>query len=294
MNTAEEKNQNVRRYNQHFIIDNSVLDDLILYSGIESDETVLEIGPGNGSITEKLVEDAEKVIAIESDIGLQQYLERLKVKYDNLDIIYGNALNVRFPKFDRIVSNISFNITEPLLNKLFDENFKSGTVVFGARYTEEATKEHPSTRMGILTRSYFEVECIKEIPSYCFEPEPSTDASIVTINPIKKTELLSSFRKYIIRCIWDQKTRPLEHALSTAFDQYQSSKGNKNSDSYKFMNEIAKKYNHDLNIRTDRMSNPEFLDLYELLGTIKLKKFFSGHKPKGGAKNWRIEYQEYL
>jgi len=294
MNTAEEKNQNVRRYNQHFIIDNSVLDDLVLNSGIEIDETVLEIGPGDGSITEKLVEYAEKVIAIESDIGLKQSLERLKVKYDNLEIIYANALNVRFPKFDRIVSNIPFNITEPLLNKLFGENFKSGTVIFGARYAEEATKEHPSTRMGILTRSYFEVECIKEVPSYCFEPEPSTDASIITLNPIKKLELLSSFKKYIVRCIWDQKTRPLEYALSAAFAQYQSSKGNKNSDSYQFINEIAKNYNHDLNTRTERISNPEFLDLYEILGNIKLKKIFGGHKPRGGAKNWRIEFKEYL
>ncbi len=285
---------NIRRYNQHFINDESVLEDLVLNSDIANDDTVLEIGPGNGLITAKLLKAAKKVIVIEYDKRMEIFLGQLKEKYPNLEVKYGNALTINFPKIDVIVSNIPFNITEPLLSRLFSEKFRAATLLVGETYGRQATNANPNSRIGLLTRAYFEAHYIKDVPSKCFDPEPSTNGSIITLYPVKKSELKDDFKRYMIRCIWDQKTKLLKDALSSAIFQYIDAKSSKTSSPRPFLEQINKKYDLPLQARVDKLINSEFLGLYDMLDKINLKKCFGGHKPRGGARNWRIDYAEYI
>ncbi|MBU1205139.1 MAG: methyltransferase domain-containing protein [Nanoarchaeota archaeon] len=284
----------VRKLNQHFLTDEMVLDDIVLNSNIESDDIVLEIGPGKGDLTRKLAEVARKVIAVEYDKRLSQYLDKLMEQYPNVEIIYGDALKIKFPKIDRIVSNIPFNITEPLISRLFSERFRTATLLVGETYGKQVAKGHSVSRIGLLTRAYFKVDYVKDIPSTCFDPEPATNGSVIELYPLKKQNLEQNFREYIIRCIWDQRTRPLSDALPAAIFQYISANGGKNTTPNDFLKQIQRNYHHPLTIRVDKLTNPEFLDLYDSLRGINLKKAFGGYKPRGGAKNWRIDYAKYL
>jgi len=296
----EEKNQNeeiiagVRKLSQHFLVDQKVIDDLVFASETDREDTILEIGPGRGNITKRLVEVADKVIAVEYDKRLAPYLNELSKRHNNLEIIFGDILKIRFPNTDRIISNIPFNITEPLITKLLNEKFKSASFIVGETYGKQATTRRSSTRLGLLTKAYFNIDYVRAVPSGSFDPEPATDCSIITLYPLKKQEIKTDFRLYILRCIWDQKTRPLKDALSAAIFQYTGTKGSEISGTERFVSQVKKSYNHPLNKRVDNLTNPEFTDLYSALKRINIKKLFGGHKPRGGARNWRKDFSDYI
>lgn len=296
MDTQKEKgiNHSVRRLNQHFLTDDKVLDNFVLNSNIENDDIVLEVGAGKGDLTKRLAEIARKVIAIEYDRTLMPYLDEIRTRYTNVEILYRNVLETKLPQVDRVVSNIPFNITEPFISSLFSEKFKSATLFVGETFGKQAVSKYPVSRIDLLTRAYFEVEHVGVVPSSCFNPEPATDSFIITLYPLKKHKLKDDLRRYIIRCIWDQKTRPLNDALSAAISQYIYVKGGNNITPSAFLRQIEENYDHSLDVRVDKLTNPDFLDLYESLNKVNLRKVFGGHKPKGGAKNWRIEYEKHI
>lgn len=290
-----EPSPSLRRLNQHFFTDESAIEAMIAISEIEADDVVLEIGPGTGTLTERLARAARKVFAIEQDKRLRNALNERLAAYPDVKVIYGNALRVRLPKADRIVSNLPFNITEPFISRLFSEQFRTATLLVGKTYGQQATTtERPSSRISLLTRAYFETSYVRDVPSTCFLPEPSTDCSIITLQPLRKIDLEDDLRLYIIRCIWNQKTRPLIDALSSAVSQYICAKGGNASNPDSFLRQIQCGYRHSLDVRVDTLDNPGFLALYDALGKVNIKKAFNGHKPRGGSRNWRVEYAEHL
>ena len=285
----------VARFNQHFLIDESVLDSIVANSGVESDDLVLEVGPGRGDLTKRLVEVARKVVAIEYDSRLVEGLRLMAQDYDNLEIVHADALKTRFPKnIGHIVANIPFNITEPLIKRMLQESFTSATLLVGETYAKNAMSHRPDTRLGLITRAYFKVDPVIDVPSSCFDPEPSTDCSVITLTPQTKKALTGDFGLYMVRSIWDQKSRPLGDALKSGISQYAVSKGGETIDGASFLKQLSKHYSHTLNTRVDNVTNPEFIDLYEALSIVKLKHLFGGHKPRGGARNWRVQYERFL
>ena len=102
----------MRRLGQHFLADPRILGRIADAVEIEPGETVLEIGPGKGSLTEALLERGAKVIAIEKDRRLAAELER-----EGLSVIQGDALKTEWPRVAKIVGNIPYYITSPLIEK---------------------------------------------------------------------------------------------------------------------------------------------------------------------------------
>ena len=100
---------------QHFLIDKDVINSFIKVCNLSKDDVVLEIGPGDGTLTKLIAPKVKKMYVIEKDIRLKPYLDKIK----NIDVTYGSCLNVPFPKVDKIITSLPYSIIEPFIyNKL--------------------------------------------------------------------------------------------------------------------------------------------------------------------------------
>ena len=111
---------------QNFLIDERVAEREVGFADIEASDIVLEIGSGLGMLTERLIPKAKRVVGIENDPGLCKFLRE---KYgDSFELIEGDALEVDFPRFDKMVSNIPYSISSPLLFKLLEYPFEKAVI----------------------------------------------------------------------------------------------------------------------------------------------------------------------
>ena len=112
------------RLDQNFMIDEDILDRIVSMSDLSKKDTVLEIGAGTGLLTKKLARKAGKVIAIEIDETLKTHLKKNLSGAKNVQLVFGNALTkIKHHRFNKIVSNIPYSISEPLIQNLIYRDF---------------------------------------------------------------------------------------------------------------------------------------------------------------------------
>jgi len=174
---------------QNFLIDKNIAILEVKQANIESDDTVLEIGPGLGILTKLLAEKAKRVIAIEIDENLINKLK--KTLPENVDLIHEDALNIDFetlPKFNKIVSNLPYQISSPITFKFLDYDFESAILIYQKEFAERlvanpGSKNYSRLSVGIYYKSICKI--IRTIPKTCFKPQPKVDSSMVKIIPRK-------------------------------------------------------------------------------------------------------------
>lgn len=179
------------------LIDASVIQELVDASEVTVDETVIEIGPGAGNITATLLERAGKVIAVEKN---PKYWTVLKGRFGNnpkLETVIRDVLIYRFPRHDRIVSNLPYMISEPLFHLLFHLDFKSASFIVSKKFADKITDPEGDTKLNYLSRMMFESALISEVQPRAYLPPPGTLTAIITVKPREpKTvteELLQAF-----------------------------------------------------------------------------------------------------
>jgi 16S rRNA (adenine1518-N6/adenine1519-N6)-dimethyltransferase len=178
------------RLGQHFLIDSSVAQREVAYAGITKNDIVLEIGPGKGIITCILAEKAKQVIAIEIDTHLVAYLKTILPK--NVTVICADALAVDFdslPRFTKIVSNLPFEISSPIMFKFLQSSFSIAVLIFQKDFAERlvaspGTKEYSRLTVGVSYKA--QCRLLETVPRNCFSPQPKVDSSIVEIIPYHK------------------------------------------------------------------------------------------------------------
>jgi 16S rRNA (adenine1518-N6/adenine1519-N6)-dimethyltransferase len=122
-----------RRFGQHFMVDERVLKREVDYADVSKEDVILEIGPGTGNLTKYLVERAKKVYAIEKDRALARLFED---EFPEVEVIVGDAMEVDWPEFDKMVSNIPYEISSPLTFKLLDHDFKLAVITYQLEFAE--------------------------------------------------------------------------------------------------------------------------------------------------------------
>lgn len=267
--------------NQHFLINPDIAEAMVGLANIDSDDYVLEIGPGRGIITRLLLKYAKKVIAIEKDLGMQNALNKLQDGYSNLEIIIGDALTRRWPKkINKLVANIPFNITEPLLDKMIIEKINLSCLLVGEGYASTVdsykrgdTNTPSPSRLAFLTNAYFIPEIQMGVPSKNFYPEPSVDGAIITLESIKKQNLAKrSFSLYVLRSIWDQNTRRVYDSLFNGVANFLSANG---KTCYLSRDQLYRFIEVDPSIlqkRSSALTNQDFLQIYQSLEKKRFKK----------------------
>lgn len=225
-----------KRLGQNFLIDNDVIQAIIANANISKEDTVLEIGPGIGFVTEKLVKHAKQVLAIELDEDAIKKLE--KMGCENLKIIHQDILKTDLSTLTgeklKIVANIPYYITSPILAHLLGEiddlansnRFLISEIILMVQFEVAqrivATEKSPSKQYGllsILSQFWADCEIIKKVGRKCFYPSPKVDSALVKIKVRQKPLLeLSDYKHFrkTIKAGFAQRRKNIKNCLLSA------------------------------------------------------------------------------
>nr|XP_043617886.1 ribosomal RNA small subunit methyltransferase, mitochondrial [Erigeron canadensis]XP_043617887.1 ribosomal RNA small subunit methyltransferase, mitochondrial [Erigeron canadensis] len=185
----EERLQLHKSKGQHLLTNPRILDSIVKNSGVGPEDTVLEIGPGTGNLTMKLLEIARKVVAVELDTRMVDVLHKRVSDHrfrDNLTIICKDALKVDFPDFDLVVANIPYGISSPLVAKLVfgGYKFRSATLLFQKEFATRLLAnpgDSEYNRLAVNVKLVADVEHVMNVSKRDFVPTPKVDSSVVNI-----------------------------------------------------------------------------------------------------------------
>jgi len=172
---------------QNFLINEKVAERELQYANVNKDDVVLEIGPGEGVLTKLLAERAGKVLAVEIDEKLVHLLK--KFLPGNVELIQGDVLKIDFEKlpcFNKVVSNLPFQISSPVTFKLLDYGFDLAILVYQKEFADRLVAKSGCKNYSRLSVNvYYKAECevLEVIPRTCFKPEPKVDSCIVKLTP---------------------------------------------------------------------------------------------------------------
>lgn len=182
-----------KKLGQNFLINEEIIDQIIEKADVNKNDTIIEIGPGLGSLTAKLLENANKVIAIELDSNMSNILKERFCLYDNFELIEKDVLKVDLneivEKYDsvKVVANLPYYITTPIIMKLLEERLKlkSITVMVQKEVGERFCAVPNSKEYGAITISinyYTKPEIIIDVPKDNFEPMPEVDSCVIKLD----------------------------------------------------------------------------------------------------------------
>ena len=209
-----------RNLGQNYLIDKNKRDQIIGFGEITKDDVVLEIGTGIGTLTIELAKKARKVIAIEQDTRICEILARRleEEKIDNVDLINDDALKVDFPPFNKIISNLPYQISSPITFKFLDYDFDLAVLMyqkeFAARMNGEVASKNYSRLSAML---YFkcEVEKLTDVSCESFIPKPQIDSTVVKLTPKENRIPEDDFRIYsrFTRALFQHRNKKIRNAL---------------------------------------------------------------------------------
>jgi 16S rRNA (adenine1518-N6/adenine1519-N6)-dimethyltransferase len=179
-----------RNLGQNFLIDKNIAAREVNHAKISKKDIVLEIGPGKGILTFLLAEKAKEVISIEIDEKIVKNLrDRLT---DNVTLIHKDALKVDYdalPKFNKIVSNLPFQISSPITFKLLDYDFSLAIIVYQKEFAKRMVAKPGSKDYSRFSVNvYYKAKCelLETIPKTCFKPQPKVDSCAIKLIKRKK------------------------------------------------------------------------------------------------------------
>lgn len=237
MNILETTKFLMKKYNitaskalgQNFLIDEAVIKNIVNSAKISKNDLVIEIGPGLGTLTNELVENAGKVICVELDKRMIQILNERFFLYDNIQIINEDVLKldlneiIKESGFEsaKIVANLPYYITTPIIMKLLETraNFESITVMVQKEVADRLCAKTGTREAGAITYAveYFSTsKKLFTVPSISFVPMPNVQSEVITLEVQKDKYInVKSEEKLfkIIKSAFMQRRKTLINAL---------------------------------------------------------------------------------
>lgn len=221
-----------KKYGQNFLIDGNILTKIVEAAQITEDDCVLEIGPGIGTMTQRLAEAAGKVIAVEIDRELIPILEETLSSYNNVTVLCRDILKVDLTALAeesggrpmKVVANLPYYITTPIIMALFESRMPlaSITVMVQSEVAERMQTGPGSKEYGALSLAvqyYAKPEVVAKVPASCFLPRPNVDSAVVRLTryekpPVDVTD--EDFLFAVIRASFNQRRKTLANGLANA------------------------------------------------------------------------------
>ena len=222
-----------KKFGQNFLIDTHVLDKIIDESGITKDDCVLEIGPGIGTMTQYLCENAREVIAVEIDKALIPILEDTLSEYDNVTVINDDILKVDVQKIVdeknggkpiKVVANLPYYITTPIIMGLFESHLplKSITIMVQKEVADRmqvgpGTKDYGA--LSLAVQYYAKPEIVANVPPNCFMPRPNVGSAVIRLTKYEEPPVFvenEEFMFSLIRATFNQRRKTLVNAIGNA------------------------------------------------------------------------------
>lgn len=197
-----------KRLGQHFLFDRNILRRIAEAAEIQAGDTVLEIGPGPGGLTEQLHSRAARLVAIEKDRDL---IPSLRSRFPTLELMEGDALDLDWhgitgPGPVRIVGNIPYNITSPLLEQALLPP-RPARIVFLVQkeVAERVSAPHGGAEYGALSvgiQCVAKVERLFTVPAGAFKPRPKVDSAVLRLTPLQEPLIadheVEPFRRFVV------------------------------------------------------------------------------------------------
>ena len=224
-----------KKFGQNFLIDTHVLDKIINAAEITKEDFVLEIGPGIGTMTQYLCENAREVVAVEIDKNLIPILEDTLKEYDNVTVINEDVLKVDINKLAeeknnkkpiKVVANLPYYITTPIIMGLFESHVPIDSItIMVQKEVAERMQVGPGTKeygaLSLAVQYYAKPEIIANVPPNCFMPRPKVGSAVIRLTRHKETPVQVEDEKLmfrIIRASFNQRRKTLVNGLKNSGD----------------------------------------------------------------------------
>lgn len=205
---------------QNYLIDKNKRDQIINFGNLNKNDTVLEIGTGIGTLTIEIARKAKKVIAIEQDANIYKILtKRLEdEQIDNVEPINDDALSVDFPKFNKIISNLPYQISSPITFKFLEYDFDLAILMYQKEFAERmngkvGTKDY--SRLSAMLYFRCNVETLTDVSSESFIPKPKIDSTVVKLTPKENKIDDTDFKTYskFTKALFQHRNKKIKNAL---------------------------------------------------------------------------------
>ncbi len=251
-----------KHFGQNFLIDETVLDVISDAVFASEEDLIIEIGPGRGALTKKLLSKNCNVLAYEIDTDLMPILNKLE--NDKFKVIYGDILksnikeNIKNIKYNKlyIVGNLPYYITTPIIEFLTkqDLKFESLVIMIQKEVADRFTASPRSKDYGYFTlflKHYFTSEKLIEVSKEAFDPAPKVKSAVVRFNPILKMEIDEEQYFGFLKECFKEKRKTLRNNL-------------RNYD-FLLIKDILNKYNLPETVRSEELSEEVFIALYNCI-----------------------------
>lgn len=253
---------------QNFLINDEVIENIVLGAEVNKEDLIIEIGPGLGTLTRELLEKAGKVICVEIDPNMVRVLEDRFKMYSNFELINEDILKVDLNKIieknlkelnlsrAKVVANLPYYITTPIIMKLLEEKINIETItVMIQKEVAERIIAMPGTKLsGAITYSvyyYSEASKILEVMPDSFIPEPNVHSEVINLKLRKQPPISTADEKLMFKIIkqaFMQRRKTLINAVSNSSTTY-----SKND-----IIEVLEKLNIPNNIRGEALSLEDY------------------------------------
>lgn len=260
-----------KKLGQNFLIEDNVIEKIVESSSLTSEDLVIEIGPGLGTLTKELLEKAGKVICIELDNRMISILKDRFFMYKNFEIINEDVLKVDLNKLIRenkekdqiknvkIVANLPYYITTPIIMKLLEErlDIESITVMIQKEVADRLTELPGGKSGGAITYTvyyYAEAEELLTVPNNSFIPEPEVESEVIKLTLRKKPVIeVTDEKKFfeLIKVSFMQRRKTLLNALSNSTFNISKEK----------MEQVLKDLNIDTRVRGEALSIEQYAEI---------------------------------
>ncbi|WP_315079131.1 16S rRNA (adenine(1518)-N(6)/adenine(1519)-N(6))-dimethyltransferase RsmA [uncultured Clostridium sp.] len=224
----------VKKYNfrfskslgQNFLLDESVLSDIVDGAEVNENDFIIEIGPGVGTLTAKLLQKAKRVTCIELDNDLIPILQQELGEYDKFELIHNDALKVDFNEIMKdeehvkLVANLPYYVTTPIIVKLLKENhkFESLTIMIQKEVAERINAEPNCKEYGalsVLVQYYCNTKIVRKVSPESFMPRPKVDSIVIRLDRLNNPRVKVQDEKLlfdIVRAGFNMRRKTLWNA----------------------------------------------------------------------------------
>ncbi|RLF75405.1 16S rRNA methyltransferase [Thermococci archaeon] len=245
---------------QNFLIVGDVIKREVERAEIKDSETILEIGPGLGVLTDELAKRAGKVYAIEKDSRIIEILKR-EYRWDNVKLIQGDALKIEFPEFNKVVSNLPYQISSPITFKLLNYDFEKAVLIYQLEFAQRMVAkpgERNYSRLSVMVQAKTNVSLVERIGKGAFYPKPKVDSAVIVMEPKPKDEQIE-LNETLVKALFQHRKKLASKALKDSYHMLGLTK-----EEFKKFKPIIERIPHS-NKRVFQLSIEEVKDIEEFL-----------------------------
>ena len=251
-----------KKFGQNFIIDENIINNIINVSNLDKETLVIEIGPGAGSLTNKLAQKAGFVLCYEIDTTLETILSENLKEYNNVNIIFKDFLkedvNEELKKYNYskicVVANLPYYITTPIIMKIIDDKIPvDKMVIMVQKEVGDRLKAKPNSKdygsLSVFLNYYFDITKALDVSKNVFIPRPNVDSVVVTLSK-KNEKIYCNNEEILFKLIRDAFTQKRKNLRNNLRD-YDLNK----------LEEVLSKYGFDLTVRAEQLSLDIYIDI---------------------------------